>query len=359
MKLVLKSTSLFAGGMLMLSAGIGQASTTYGTLSNFDVFNDSSTNHYYGFEIELEGIDSSMIPSYNGSYYTFPNWHYGSGQVSTDPLGKVIVRYYDGGKSSTMPYTTPITDTSGHSCIQINGCEHFGLAINGSPTASRYFWLDQTGNRSTQVNLMGAPIITVNPPDPNNGQAVAQAQFVLEAPEGPENPDKDQKFADAVWVKVMKTELDLEHMADLDDLMADNREKIADDTDVNGVEIEWKLLQRRLDKPDDIQNKLDSKKQDVGENAEQVLRTYQFFAFTGDYNEEHEAKCLDVGTCEDDLKDPANVDRFVGRLLGQQMVAANLNGPIPFPAQVPVPGAVWMFGTTLVAWTLGRRNTRS
>lgn len=354
-----KLISLLLGTGAILASNSVFASTTFGTLSNFDVFNDSTTNSYYGFEIELEGIDSSSIANFNGNFYTFRNWHYGSGQIST-ANGSTIVRYYDGGVHSTSPFNSPITNTGGHSCITIDGCEHFGLALNGAPTASRYFWLDQAGNRATAVNLIGAPIVNVvqaPAPAPGVPAPAPQVQFVMEAPEAPEAPEANQKFSDAVWVKVMKTELDLEHMSDLDDLMADNPDQIAD-AENDGVEVEWKLLQRRLDDPNGVNNKLDSGLQDAGANAEQVLRTYQFFAFTGTYDPEHEATCLEAGSCEDDLQnDPANIDLYVGRLLGQQMVAANLNGPIEFPAQVPLPGAVWLFGSVLAGFTgISRRK---
>ena len=358
----LKFVSVLMGVSGLLISDVLSASTTYGTLGNFDVFNDSTANTYYGFEIELEGIAPSSIANYNGQYYTFTNWHYGAGQVS-GVNGSTIIRYYDDGLHSTAPYTTAITNTGGHSCITINGCEHFGLALNGNPTASHYYWLDQSGNRSTPVNLIGAPIVNVVQPlpAPNNPAPAPVVQFVVEAPEASE-AEVGQKFSDAVWVKVMKTELDLEHMADLNDLMADNPDKIADENDPNAVEVEWKLMQRDLRlAADDPKNLLDSGEQEAGANAEQVLRTYQFFAFkTGSENgidfgsydpESHEATCIDVGSCEDDLaNDPSNIDRYVGRLLGQQMVAANLNGPIEFPAQVPVPGAVWLFGSAILGW---------
>lgn len=359
MKHKLKRVSQLLGTGVLLASNSVLASTTFGTLSNFDVFNDSTTNSYYGFEIELEGIDSSSIANFNGNFYTFQNWHYGSGQIST-ANGSTIVRYYDGGVHSTSPFTSPITNTGGHSCITIDGCEHFGLALNGTPTASRYFWLDQAGNRTSAVNLIGAPIINVVQPvapAPGLPAPAPQVQFVMEAPEAPEAPEANQKFSDAVWVKVIKTELDLEHMANLNDLMADNPDKIAD-AEHDGVEVEWKLLQRRLDDPNGVNNKLDSGLQAAGANAEQVLRTYQFFAFTGSYDPEHEAKCVETGSCEDDLQnDPANIDLYVGRLLGQQMVAANLNGPVEFPAQVPLPGAVWLFGSVLAGFTgISRRK---
>lgn len=345
------------GSCAAFGSNVANASTTYGTLSNFDVFNDSSTTSYYGFEIELEGLDLSSIPNYNGSYYTYQNWHYGSGEVKASGAN-TILRYYDGGAHATAPYTTSILDTGGHSCITIDGCEHFGLALNSNPTVTRYYWLDQAGNRATQVNLMGAPIVNVVQPVAPAGEPVPpqQVQFVMEAPE----VKAGNKFSDAVWVKVMKTELDLEHMADLNDLMADNPDKIAD-AEQDGVEVEWKLLQRRADKPDAVNNKLNSGEQAAGANAEQVLRTYQFFAFTGTYDPDHEAACLEVGSCEDDLQnDPANIDLYVGRLIGQQMVAANLNGPVVFPAEVPVPSAVWLFGSALIGFAgISRRKNAS
>jgi len=348
-KLNFAAAALSVSGLL--GSAIANASTTYGTLSNFDVFNDSTSNTYYGFEIELEGLDPSAIANYNGQYYTFSNWHYGSGQVSGGN-GITSIRYFDGGVHSTVPYTTAITNTGGHSCITIAGCEHFGLALNQNPTASRYYWLDQNGNRSTPVNLIGAPIVNVVQPQPAPNNPAPVVQFVVEAPEAPE-AEPNQHFSDAVWVKVMKTELDLEHKADLNDLMADNPDQIADENDPNAVEVEWKLMQRDLRlAADDPKNLLDSGEQEAGADAEQVLRTYQYFAFIGSYDpESHEASCVEIGSCEDDLaNDPANIELYVGRLLGQQMIAANLDGPIVFPAQVPVPGAVWLFGTALLGW---------
>ncbi|MFM8331681.1 MAG: VPLPA-CTERM sorting domain-containing protein [Candidatus Methylumidiphilus sp.] len=338
-------------GLCWLGASSAHASTTYGSLGNFDVFNDSSTNSYYGFEIELEGINPTDIAHAGDVYYTFHNWHYGAGQVS-GANGNTYVRYYDNGLHSTAPFTTPITDTGGHSCITIDGCEHFGLALNVNPTASRYYWLDQAGVRSTAVSLIAPPIVTVVQPVPAQPGVPAQparVQFVVEAPEAPEVPELNQKFSDAVWVKVMKTELGDGNAAELDDLMADNPGKIADAADPNAVEVEWKLLQRDL-RPDadPLKNILDSGEQEAGAGAEQVLRTYQYFGFTGTYSEEHEATCAAVGTCEDDLAaDPNNVGLYVGNLIGQQMIAANLNGAIELPAAVPVPAAFWLFGSAL------------
>ncbi len=352
-----KHHQLLLASLIGCSLSTAEASTLYGTLSNFDVFNDSTSN-YYGFEIEMEGLDISDVAGYNGSYYTYPSFSYGEGQVisANDPNTstlRTLVRYFNGGANSTLPFVGSISPTDGHTCIQTQGCEHFGVALNGTPNTTRYYWLDQAGVRTTQVSLVGMPVINVIPQAPaQQGQPAPPpvVQMEIEAPEAPEAAPGD-KFSDAVWVKIMKTELDSEHMADLDDLMADNHEKIADESDENAVEVEWKILQRRLDKADAQQNKFKLEAQ-AGENAEQVLRTYQFYAFTGGYSEEHEAVCAGTeGDCEDAIADfllqnPGQVPEYIGRLLGQQMVAVNLNGPVDVP-QVPVPGAIWLFGSAL------------
>jgi hypothetical protein len=350
-----KHHQLLLASLIGCSLNAAEASTLYGTLSNFDVFNDSTSN-YYGFEIEMEGLDISDVAGYNGSYYTYPSFSYGEGQVisANDPNTstlRTLVRYFNGGANSTLPFVGSISPTDGHTCIQTQGCEHFGVALNGTPSTTRYYWLDQAGSRATQVNLIGMPVITVVPQGPAQ-QPVVQMEIGIAPPdaEAPEPPE-GIKFSDAVWVKIMKTELDSEHMADLDDLMAHNKDKIADESDENAVEVEWKILQRRLDKPDDQQNKFKLEAQ-AGENAEQVLRTYQFYAFTGGYSEEHEAICDGTeGDCENAIADfllqnPGQVPGYIGKLLGQQMVAVNLNGPVNVP-QVPVPGAVWLFGSAL------------
>ena len=354
-----KHHQLLLASLIGCSLNAAQASTLYGTLSNFDVFNDSTSN-YYGFEIEMEGLDISDVAGYNGSYYTYPSFSYGEGQVisANDPNTstlRTLVRYFNGGANSTLPFVGSISPTDGHTCIQTQGCEHFGVALNGTPSTTRYYWLNQAGSRATQVSLVGMPVINVIPQAPaQQGQPAPPpvVQMEIAAPEAPEAAPGD-KFSDAVWVRIMKTELDSEHMADLDDLMAHNKEKIADehDNNDNGVEVEWKILQRRLDKPDDLQNKFKVEAQ-AGEGAEQVLRTYQFYAFTGSYDAEHEAMCADeAGDCENVIADflqqnPDQVPEYIGKLLGQQMVAVNLNGPVNVP-QVPVPGAVWLFGSAL------------
>lgn len=112
--------------------------TLYGTLSNFDVINNTG-GEVHGFEIEFQGVSSV------NSYY---NWNrYGPLQVVPIPTGGgVYVRWmfpYDPA-TGTFITGTPInnnpTPTAGHSCVigtqfyTTSGCEHFGLTTAGNPT---------------------------------------------------------------------------------------------------------------------------------------------------------------------------------------------------------------------------------
>ncbi|QSA97307.1 VPLPA-CTERM sorting domain-containing protein [Methylococcus sp. EFPC2] len=368
---------VLAGVCAVFAAPIAQASSSYGTLSNFDVYNDSTSTSYHGFEIEFEHFSPSQFYSYGGVPYTFNNLHFGAGKVSSDGVN-TIVRYFKGtpGDVSTQwsvqPWNGVIFATGGHACVSISGCEHFGTVLTAAPSATHYYWLDANGNRDTAnpVNLL-APIVTIAPPPPPAPAQPPQpavVQAVVAAPPPPPAAPVQYEFGDAVWVKVFKTEVNHENKSRLEDLMADKPEKIADAGD--GVpEVEWKLIQHYNDINGDhdaakaAKGVADSGEQEVGAGNEQVLRTYQFFKFTGKYNDEdgsHEAWCSDIGTCEDDVAsgnaDAArNIELYVGKMIGQQMVAADLN--LGANAVVPVPPAVWLFGSALVGLgVVGKRR---
>ena len=137
------------------------ASTSFGDLNNFDVFNDTGVE-CHGFEIELEGIHSTDIT------YTFDWNHYGPPTITednTDPAHpKVLVRYaarYDTATSSflaytAMPTTTP-SPTNGHQCTDTSvniGCEHFGVGHYGAPTIIRYNWLVENPSAPGTLRLI-------------------------------------------------------------------------------------------------------------------------------------------------------------------------------------------------------------
>ncbi|MEQ8230658.1 MAG: hypothetical protein RLW61_15945 [Gammaproteobacteria bacterium] len=360
--MTLRRTAL-AGALLAALGTAGAQASVFGTLSNFDVFNNSPTD-YYGFEIELEDIALSNIPSYNGRYYTFTNWHYGAGQVSAYDDGTssgVRVTYRKPGDVSAVTpiYSGEVLPTNGHSCISLLGCEHFGVVVNGSATATRYYWLDAAGDRVEQVNLLAPSWNVVRPAVPaQNGQPAQPAlvQVEIEAPE----IDPGRQRSDAIWVQIFKREL--EDGIELDDLMADA--DFIPDGDQGQTEIEWKLFQRDPTKPD--KNLLgNGDGEEIAEGAEQVLRTYRFFEFAGTYDpENHEAWCSPgEADCEDLVEMDVNGDgepdhlRFVGAPIGQQMAALNLDGVIPAP--VPLPASLPLLLSATAGVLLGRRRSRA
>lgn len=353
-------------GCAALLSGFPAHASVFGTLSNFDVFNNSGGD-YYGFEIELEGIDSSSVAGYGGNYYTYPNWHYGEGTVSSTSTG-VSIRYFNSQSASavTPSFQGQISPTDGHSCITIAGCEHFGVALNGNPTKTGYFWLDRAGQRSTQVNLLAPSWNVVQAPVPaviQNGQVVQAAipavvHVEVEAPE----VEPGKLRSDALWVKVFKREI--ENPAALEDLMADNA--LVPDVDNNGpgeTEIEWKLFQRDPAKPDQNFLENDEVGEEIPEANHQVLRTYTLFEFAGTYDESHEAICIVVGDCEDlaqelDQNGAPKHFPYVGNLIGQQMGALNLDGAIAAPVPVP-PALPLLFSAMTAGVWVGRRNARN
>lgn len=91
--------------LLVASGNPASAVTTYGTLDNFDVINDTG-GPCHGFEIEMEGITKQDV------VYTFgtPYIRYGDPTVVETITGAVIVRYaatYDVG-AGTWSATTPV-----------------------------------------------------------------------------------------------------------------------------------------------------------------------------------------------------------------------------------------------------------
>ena len=304
------------------------AQVTYGTLSNFDVFNDTG-EECHGFEIELEGCSSSDI------LYTFgePYERYGNPSVVDFP-GGVYIRYESPYDPINQVFTqaTPmapsvISPTDGHACWNggsadylTSGCEHFGLEVNGNPTATRYRWLVadpiNTGAlqpSGTKVSIP-APIWNVSPPPPN---APDQVNPVVAAAIQPP-PPQQYEFGDALWVKVFKTESP--EPAELDHLLTDDPAVPQEQAE---TEVEWMLLQASQEADGELQNEAQ-----VGDGNESVTRRYEFYAYTGAYDHEtHEAMPIDDS-------DPVASD--IGNYIGAQMAAINLVAVV-IPTPTPTP----------------------
>ncbi len=309
------------------SVSSGSTPPQFGTLSNFDVFNDTG-EVAHGFEIELDGINPSEVTYQFGAPYE----RYGNPTVSAFS-GGTLVTYassYDQ-SSSKWAVGTPlapsvITATMGHQCwtggspsYPTAGCEHFGLGLSGTPTNVIYNWLvasktspgslqHATGGgvqiAAPQWNVQPAPVPAVNPKP--------VVKVVLPAPQEPGDP----RLGDATWVKVYVSEAPSK--ADLGHLLT------GDKAEPNQIETEWMILQGGnggglpADLADEVQLK-------ASDNS--ISRRYEFYAYTGAYDpENHEALPIN------DSK-PAETD--VGSLIGNQMVALNLAGGPKADTTVP------------------------
>ncbi|MBI4907155.1 MAG: hypothetical protein HY820_26250 [Acidobacteria bacterium] len=305
--------------------------TLYGTLSNFDVVNDTG-GEVHGFEIEFHGVSSIT------SYYNYNR--YGPPLVTPLPGGGgVYVRWmshYDainGIWVTGTPQAIKPTVMTGHQCIigtagyATSGCEHFGISVNGNASQTVYRWLVAdpanpgkliAGNARVAIP---APTWVVQPP------ARPADPFVVVANIDPPIPPAPAKrFGAAQWMKTYKTEH--ARQVNLDELVADNP---VVPQDAAHLETEWELLQQDvLDVGGNGKRK--QKRGALGGGNHAVVRRFELYKFAGTYDPvTNQAMCLD-GLCN--APDPSEVGDFIGA----QNAAADLNGPDFYPVKVSVVG---------------------
>jgi uncharacterized protein (TIGR03437 family) len=324
----ISSLFLFA----FLAIGPAFAQTLSGSLSNFDVFNDTGEQPH-GFEIELEGLTSKDVGfTFGGTYIRYGD------PVLVDFPGGVVVRYASP-TDSTGHFTvgTPVpaafTPTAGHQCwtggtggaavYLASGCEHFGVGMYNNPTAVVYRWLIEDPNApgtliraGSNVNI-AAPLWVVTPAPPG-GVAVVNAAI---AP-----PQSLAKFGDAVWVKVYETES--QSPADLKRLLTDDPSVPQDPAP---TEVEWELSQSNPKPGHGLLQHI----KPLGKGNQSVTRRFEFYKYTGTYDPAtHEALCGQPSTsgksggCGALL--PGQFAPFIGDYIGAQMAAAQL-GPVAAP----------------------------
>lgn len=331
-------TLIFAA-FLLVPAHSAAAASLYGTLSNFDVYNDTG-QVTHGFEIELDGITSSDV------VYSFTANRYGNPQVV--PFGGgVYVRWasgYSGLWSQTTPMAPAIIPTGGHQCVigsagyDASGCEHFGVATNGNATATVYRWL--IADPATAGNLVAfgtnvsiaAPIWTVVPNPAPAQPPIVQVQIVAEP------PDPGEMFGEAQWVKVFVTELP--NPADLDDLVDGNPIVPGE---AGETEIEWFLLQKGAEG-----HEMMDLGAEAGAGAAAVIRKYEFYKYTGAYSAEGEAQRR---MCGQDPCSNAPEPGELGNYIGSQIAAVNLVAAVPEPGTWTLLAA----GLMALAWRMRAR----
>lgn len=311
--------------LALLAPVSASAEVQFGTLSNFDVFNDTG-EETHGFEIELDGVSSADVTYTFGAPYQA---RYGTPRLIDFP-GGVYVRYESPYDSATHTFTqgtplapSPITPTLGHQCWTGgspsyfgSGCEHFGLGLLRNPTKTVYRWLVADPAKpgslvaaGTNVSLP-APEWNVKPPSP--AQPVPVVQAVVKAPE----PEPIQQWGEAVWVKVYVTESPLP--AQLNHLLTDDP---AVPQEESQTETEWVLLQKEKGGANPSGDLVSEKP--LKASDESVTRRYELYKYNGAYDPEHEA----LPAINDNTPAPGEV----GEYIGAQMAAANIEAGEPAP----------------------------
>lgn len=305
-----------------------QTVSLYGTLSNFDVVNDTGGN-VYGFEIEFHGVSGV------NSYY---NWNrYGMPKVVPFPNGGgVYVRWMSPYDPATQSFVTgtPLalnpTAMTGHQCVigtfgySTSGCEHFGLTTVGNASKIVYHWLVADPLNPGQLTTYGsqlaipAPIWSVQPPAKPGLPAVVVADV-----DPPVPPPPAKLFGSAQWMKTYKTENVRE--VNLDELIADNPAVPQDEAH---LETAWDLMQTELGS----NNRRKQKRGGLANGSHAVVRRFEFYKYTGPINPiTGQALCADV-LCN--APGPGELGDFIGA----QNAAANLNVPLQYSVVATVVG---------------------
>jgi hypothetical protein len=327
----LRCLSALAASFALAAAASPSSAAIFGTLSNFDVVNDTKVGNVgtvcHGFEIELDNITPSQV------VYTFgaPYNRYGSPTITASGPN-TIVRYAAtfnaGAWSASTPFaTTPIV-TGGHQFwtggdpnypALVPG-DHFGMSVNGSPTNTIYHWLydDGTGHLTAAANATSIPVPTWTVAAPVNPAAPAAVRAVIQAPPAPA-----ALFGTPIWVKVFITEstapADLNHLL-VRDPMVPGRDALGNE-EAAEVEVEWLLLQKGYADHES----LDSGLKDMGAGNEVVSRRYEYYKYVGAFDSDGQALT--------DSPDLANLSASVGAFIGGQNAAMDLAGiALPEPA---------------------------
>ncbi len=280
---------------VLLVVVLPASASTFGSLANFDVVNDTGHNAY-GFEIEIEDLrydHAGTISSVFGLDRVFSF-------ISPDPgavvrFGKPTVEYVSGfgaritygGSLGGMATPSAPFVTNGESCWpganlnwKATSCDHFGVSTYGSPAKTTYSWLIDAGAGALSRQVVGVPAVNIaytppvaNQPPPPPPVIQLQAQDLGRGADA-----VAQNKNNAFWVKIIKTELD--QNVDLNDLLGGQhpgaRPEIAG-LDGAEVEVEWQPLQ--LGMVDEVSKSLDSPKPSV-------VYKFQFFNYRGGYDDD-------------------------------------------------------------------------
>lgn len=317
---------LLASVAIMAAPAAAEATTIFGSLGNFDAVNNTGSVAH-GFEIELEGISSSHVTdTFGGAGRGFPTTveRYGAPSITDYSNGGnfgVRVTYradLSGSPSGWIGTPSGVYSTPGESCWTGGGsgygpstpCDHFGVGLSRNPTKTTYSWLiEETPGSSTLINATSnvpSPTWTVIPQAPAPGDPAPPPVIVAQIVAPPVDFEAPEpQFGTAIWAKVFTTEI--EGRVELEDLLGGH--PFIDQAEQN-TETEWQLLQSDPGNP--LAGVLENGgAAPVGNASRSIVRRYEFYEFTGFYDEEsHEAK-FDAGF-GDSNPGPSDVGNFIG-----------------------------------------------
>jgi hypothetical protein len=333
--LVLAASLLFSGRSF---------ATSFGTLSNFDVVNDTP-EFCHGFEIELEDLHTTDVP------YTFggPYIRYGTPDVldvSVDPAHpRVLVRYrhWNGSQWEATPVAPPNVTPSGHDCYangpvgnyESSGCEHFGVSLSATPTRTTYRWLVAT-NPADPDTLFTAVPQPINLPVPVWNvvpiPVAAGGGVNVRAEVEPVEEERHAQYGEPQWMKVFKIETDLDLQPDdLVRLLLGAPDAILPDE--SEIETEWKLIQSKPGDAEGEDEDAEVKEDPLDDGKHSVVRRYEFYRYTGPRDPENNEAlpCID-----DDQPAPPNAPvngcSDLGEFVGAQNVAVDVDLTATEPA---------------------------
>jgi len=365
--------------MLLLPLAGGASASTFGSLANFDVVND--TGHAaYGFEIEIE--DSRF--DHAGTLSSVFGYDRVFGFVSPDPgavvrFGRPAIDYIAGfgvrinygsvpggalGGASTP--SAPFI-TNGESCWpganpgwKSSSCDHFGVSTYGSPAKTTYSWIVDMGGGSLAKQVVGVPAVNIVfiAPQPNLPPAPVMQLQAQDMARGADPVAQNRN--NAFWVKIVKTTL--EQNVDLNDLLAGNHEGARPEIAglASETEIEWQPLQLGPNGVDEVSKSVDAPKP-------AVVYQFQFFNYQGRYDDdgyvdpqsgrdgsENQMPFVDAGVAYVNLGGVRQRLNFVG----QQIAGFNANEVAAVPE--PQSWALLLAGLGLLGWRRAKgRSTQA
>lgn len=306
----------------------------YGSLANFDVVNDTGKTAH-GFEIDIEGINSSDITSLFGAADRWPNMErYGSPKVTDTGSGVKIVyeaAYKNGSWSAGTPSGT-LSVSPSDSCWPLGAkdygpnypCDHFGVSTSVSTPNVTYSWLVETapgaGTLVVAATNVPNPVWTVTPVPPvANVPQPPKVNVVIAAPQ-----PNGYEFGEARWVKVTATGT-VRDVA-VEDLVAENAIIKKANTQ---VQIEWQLLQ--VDNASPGSGQIDLSGVALDQGATGVVYRFEFYKYTGTHDPEtYEALPLTSDT-------PVRPDpKDLGAFIVAQNAGINFDGVIPAAPPLPI-----------------------